>query len=185
MPATDRLSSSFRDPNGFLFYENGTLFRAVNRLYQQNYDYLITSGLYHKLVADNLLVPHREVELPAGKRDDAYKIIQPELVPFISYPYEWCFSQLKDAALTLSSIQKQALKCNMVLKDASAYNIQFFKGKPILIDTLSFEIYKENQPWVAYRQFCQHFLAPLALMAQRDIRLTSSCGYTSMVFPWT
>jgi len=59
----------------------------------------------------------------------------------------------------------------MSLKDASAYNIQFFKGKPILIDTLSFEIYKENQPWVAYRQFCQHFLAPLSLMASRDIRL--------------
>ena len=69
-------------------------------------------------------------------------------------------------------IQKQALDCNMILKDASAYNIQFFKGKPILIDTLSFEIYKENQPWVAYRQFCQHFLAPLSLITSRDIRLS-------------
>ena len=106
------------------------------------------------------------------RRGNPYKIIQPEIVPFISYPYEWCFSQLKDAAQALIRIQKRALDCNMILKDASAYNIQFFKGKPILIDTLSFEIYKENQPWVAYRQFCQHFLAPLSLITSRDIRLS-------------
>ena len=169
---TNRLSSSFRDPSGFLFLENGTLFRSVNRLYQQNYDHLNQSGLYNKLVGDDLLIPHKEMDPPADKTNNTYKIIQPELVSFISYPYEWCFSQLKDAALTLIRIQKQALYCNMVLKDASAYNIQFFKGKPVLIDTLSFEIYKENQPWVAYRQFCQHFLAPLSLMASRDIRLS-------------
>ena len=171
IPASNRLSSSFRDTSGFLFFDNGTLFRSVSRLYQQNYDHLIQSGLYNKLVADDLLIPHKEVSLPSENRDDIYKIIQPEIVPFISYPYEWCFSQLKDAALTTLKIQKHALDHGMVLKDASAYNIQFFKGKPILIDTLSFEIYKENQPWVAYRQFCQHFLAPLALMAFRDIRL--------------
>ncbi|MGO9139577.1 MAG: class I SAM-dependent methyltransferase [Syntrophales bacterium] len=170
-PATDRLSSSFRDPSGFLFFDNGTLFRAISRLYQQNYDHLIQSGLYNKLATDDLLIPHKDVYHSAENRDNTYKIIQPEIVPFISYPYEWCFSQLKDAALALIKIQKLALDCNMILKDASAYNIQFFKGKPILIDTLSFEIYKENQPWVAYSQFCQHFLAPLSLMAFRDIRL--------------
>jgi hypothetical protein len=177
-PATNRISSSFRDPSGFLFTENGTLFRSVSRLYKQNYDHLMQSGLYNKLVADNLLIPHKEVAGIGGHDSSScppipapYKILQPEILPFISYPYEWCFSQLKDAALATLKIQKQALECNMSLKDASAYNIQFFKGKPILIDTLSFEIYKENQPWVAYRQFCQHFLAPLALMTSRDIRL--------------
>ena len=170
-PATNRLSGSFRDPSGFLFFDNGTLFRSVSRLYQKNYDHLIQSGLYDKLVADDLLIPHKEIYHPAENSDNTYKIIQPEIVPFISYPYEWCFSQLKDAALALIRIQKQALDRNMILKDASAYNMQFLKGKPILIDTLSFEIYKENQPWAAYRQFCQHFLAPLSLMASRDIRL--------------
>ena len=170
-PATKRLSNSFRDPSGFLFFDNDTLFRSVSRLYHQNYDHLIQSGLYNKLVADDLLIPHKEVYHPAENRDNIYKIIQPVIVPFISYPYEWCFSQLKDAALALIRIQKQALDRNMILKDASAYNLQFYKGKPILIDTLSFEIYKENQPWVAYRQFCQHFLASLSLMASRDIRL--------------
>jgi hypothetical protein len=72
--------------------------------------------------------------------------------------------------LTLT-IQKTALEFGMSLKDGSVYNIQFFQGKPILIDTLSFEPYAEGRPWVAYRQFCQHFLAPLALMSYTDIRL--------------
>ncbi len=108
---------------------------------------------------------------PGLSLEAALKIIQPERVPFISYPYEWSFGQLKDAALATLSIQKRALKVDMSLKDASAYNIQFVDGKATLIDTLSFEIYKEGQPWVAYRQFCQHFLAPLALMALTDVRL--------------
>jgi hypothetical protein len=103
--------------------------------------------------------------------DVAYKIIKPELLSFISYPYEWCFSQLKDVALTTLRIQKTCLDFGMSLKDCSAYNIQFIKGKPVLIDTLSFEKYHEGQPWVAYRQFCQHFLAPLALMSHKDMRL--------------
>jgi hypothetical protein len=132
----------------------------------------MASGLYARLVKNGRLVAHQEVELPAHEPDLAYRVIQPELVPFISYPYEWSFSQLKDAALLTLSIQKSALKADMSLKDASAYNIQFLRGKPVLIDTLSFEIYQEGQPWVAYRQFCQHFLAPLALMAYRDVRLS-------------
>ena len=103
----------------------------------------------------------------------AFKVIQPERVPFISYPYEWSFSQLKDAALATLSIHKRALKLGMLLKDASAYNIQFVRGRAKLIDTLSFEIYKEGEPWMAYKQFCQHFLAPLALMSCRDVRFKS------------
>ena len=168
----NRLASSFRDPIGFLFYENGSLFRSISRLYQQNYDHLIHSGLYDKLVEDNLLIPHKEVQPPADKTNNTYKIIQPEIIPFISYPYEWCFSELKDAALTTLKIQKIALDFGMSLKDSSAYNIQFRNGKPLLIDTLSFEKYQEGQPWIAYRQFCQHFLAPLALMAHTDVRLS-------------
>lgn len=166
----NRLPGSFRDPSGFIFIENGKFYRTVNYIYQQNYDHLMQSGLYEKLVEDGLLVPHVEVTHTHNEPNNKYKILQPELIPFISYPYEWCFSQLQDAALALIKVQEIALDFNMILKDASAYNIQFFKGKPVLIDTLSFEIYKENQPWVAYRQFCQHFLAPLALMGLRDTR---------------
>lgn len=164
-------NASFRDPSGFLFTRNGELYRQVNQSCAADYDLLMTSGLYAKLVETGRLIPHEEVDLePAAPA--AYKILRPELVPFISYPYEWSFGQLKDAALATLSIQKRALKFGVSLKDASAYNIQFYKGKATLIDTLSFEKYKEGEPWVAYRQFCQHFLAPLALMTYRDVRLS-------------
>jgi hypothetical protein len=167
---SNRLGASFRDPSGFLFNRDGILYRQVNQVYAADYDRLMASGLYTKLVETGRLVPHTESDLkPAAP--NAYKILRPERVPFISYPYEWSFGQLKDAGLATLSIQKRALKFGMSLKDASAYNIQFYKGKGALIDTLSFETYQEGEPWVAYRQFCQHFLAPLALMATCDVRL--------------
>ena len=165
------LAASFRDPSGFLFQHQGTLYRQVNKSCEADYDLLRSSSLYDLLTEKGLLIPHHEVSLDLARSDDAVRILEPELVPFISYPYEWCFSQLKDAALATLRIQRLALKKGMSLKDASAYNIQFHEGRPVLIDTLSFTAYQEDTPWVAYRQFCQHFLAPLALMALRDIRL--------------
>lgn len=163
--------SSFRDPSGFLFYEEGKLLRQVNKSYQKDYEHLMTSSLYDKLIKKRLLVEHTEIESHHGLDSDCYKIIEPTLINFISYPYEWCFSQLKDAAIATLKIQIEALEFGMTLKDSSAYNIQFHNGKPILIDTLSFEIYEEGKPWQAYRQFCQHFLAPMALMSYTDIRI--------------
>ena len=165
------LPSSFRDPSGSVFLQDDEIYREVKAVYKENYDHLINSGLYKTLVDLELLIPHKEVDGRLIESINSYKIIKPELIPFISYPYEWCFSQLKDAALLTLKIQKNALDYEMTLKDSSAYNIQFKNVKPILIDTLSFEKYKEDKPWVAYKQFCEHFLAPLALMSNKDIRL--------------
>jgi hypothetical protein len=174
MKNSPKLPASFRDPSGFLFFKNQKLYRQVNQIYQENFDRLIESGLYDHLVKSGMLVPHAEVDLSPPEPELAYKVIQPEELRFISYPYEWCFSQLKDAALLTLEIQKRALKHGMSLKDSSNFNIQFRldDAKPVLIDTLSFEIYQEGQPWVAYRQYCQHFLAPLTLMAYNDVRLS-------------
>src|SRR5688572_30872509 len=171
-PVNGQLSASFRDPSGFLFSRNGILYRQINRAYAEDYARLMDSGLYEKLVKAGLLIPHVEADQAPAEKEAAFKVIQPQRAPFISYPYEWSFSQLKDAALATLSIHKRALKLGMSLKDASAYNIQFVNGRATLIDTLSFEIYKEGEPWTAYKQFCQHFLAPLALMSHRDIRLS-------------
>ena len=170
--SSQRLGSSFRDPSGFLFMRQGVLYRQVNRFFQTSYEKLMNSGLYQKLVDAGLLIPHQEVDVEPGEPSLAYKIIRPELLDFVSYPYEWSFSQLKDAALATLAIQKMSVDAGMSLKDSSAYNIQFHHGRTLLIDTLSFEMYREGEPWVAYRQFCQHFLAPLALMAYTDVRLS-------------
>ncbi|MFP4048096.1 MAG: hypothetical protein ACLFT4_10120, partial [Bacteroidales bacterium] len=149
-----KVQSSFRDRSGFVFTFNKNIYRQVNTSYQEEYKYLINSALYDKLVQNTLLIPHEETpEIGFLLQGPGSTILKPEQISFISYPYEWCFNQLKDAALTTLKIQKTALDYGMSLKDASAYNIQFHKGKPILIDTLSFEKYQEGKPWVAYKQF--------------------------------
>jgi hypothetical protein len=163
--------SSFRDPSGFIFTREGIIYRQINQIYSDSYERLMGSGLYKDLVHAGFLIPHTEADIDPAFPGTAYKVIRPEQIPFISYPYEWSFGQLKDAALATLSIQKHALTFNFSLKDASAYNIQFPHGKATLIDTLSFEPYIDGEPWVAYRQFCQHFMAPLALMAYCDVRL--------------
>ncbi|MBN1127403.1 MAG: hypothetical protein JXA71_00350, partial [Chitinispirillaceae bacterium] len=165
-----RHAASFRDPAGFLFFRDGVLLRQVNACYREHYETLMGSGLYDKLVSRGLLVPHEEVEAD-GAAEGAFKVVKPRVVRFVSYPYEWCFSQLRAAGLATLEIHRIAMDHGMALKDASAYNLQFAGGKPTLIDTMSFEKTDEDRPWVAYRQFCQHFLAPLALMAKKDVRL--------------
>jgi len=162
------LTSSFRDPAGFLFEVNGEIYRHIHPAYFNHYDHLMESGLYAALQQRRWLIPHDQSE---NRDHHPGIVIKPERVPFISYPYEWCFSQLKAAALLTLNIQRLALDFGMSLKDASCYNVQFHQGKAIFIDTLSFEKYQEGQPWQAYRQFCQHFLAPLMLMCYRDVRL--------------
>ena len=127
------------------------------------------SGLYDSLVDKGWLIPHVEIDGHATR--EVYRTLQPQVIPYVSYPYEWCFSQLKDAALLTLDIQILSLSMGMELKDASAYNVQFIGTRPVFIDTLSFQRYEEGMPWIAYRQFCQHFLVPLALMAHRDSRL--------------
>ena len=163
--------ASFRDPSGHIYEQEGVLYRRVNQVYRDNYDLLMKSGLYNELTHQGFLVRHEEVEEEAPQQGNAYKVLRPEKIDFISYPYEWSFSQLRDAARLTLAIQLLAMEHEMSLKDASAYNIQFDHGRPVMIDTLSFEKYIEGRPWVAYRQFCQHFLAPLALMSRKDVRL--------------
>jgi ribosomal protein L11 methylase PrmA len=193
---TDRqnLPSSFRDRDGRLFIESGVLYRRIYPSYEPHYLQLISSGLYKKLVDDRSLVPHDECPVPPDAAGEISRILRPFRLPVISYPYEWCFDQLKDAALLTLTIQKTALDHGMILKDASAYNVQFFEGRPIFIDTLSFETYTEGQSWAAYRQFCRHFLAPLALMRYRGSehgRLLRadldgmSLGLVSAALPWS
>jgi ribosomal protein L11 methylase PrmA len=159
--------SSFRDPSGFVYSEGNDIFRQVNQSYAGNYEMLLSSGLYAQLTDEKLLASHTAAETMPG----AYKTLKPEKIPFISYPYEWCFEQYRAAALLTLDIQKRALEKGMSLKDASAYNVQFTGYSPVFIDTLSFEKHIPGRPWVAYGQFCSHFLAPLALMSYKDSRL--------------
>jgi hypothetical protein len=162
--------ASFRDPSGFVFTRDGVLYRQVNDRARSDYEQFLASGLYDALTAAGDLVKHEEADVSLSPDGRAFRVIRPDRIGFISYPYEWCFSQLKDAARLTLRLQKTAIAHGMSLRDATPYNVAFAGGRPILIDTLSFEALKP-EPWVAYAQFCQMFLAPLALMSRVDIRL--------------
>ena len=155
--------SSYKDPAGFVFRNNTTYYRQVNESYASNYQLLMESGLYDMLTRNEWLISHIEVNENITGDTNCYKTILPQQIPFISYPYEWSFDMLKDAALLTIKINKIAIQYGMILKDATAFNIQFLSGKPIFIDTLSFVKYDGITPWIAYRQFCESFLFPLYL----------------------
>jgi len=170
-----RHKASFRDDAGYIFLgEDSQIYRQISLSYKKHYDALMHSGLYQALVQKQYLVEHEELE-DFDNEDGVYKIIKPKQIPFISYSYEWTFSQLKAAALLTIEIQELAIEHGMTLKDASSFNIQFDGIKPIFIDTLSFELRPNEVSWVGYKQFCQHFLAPLLLMSKVDSRLNQLC----------
>jgi hypothetical protein len=163
--------ASYRDPAGFIYLKDGQILRQINHSYAEDYEHLMKSGLYEALVSRGLLIPHDERPTPTNGTPLAYKVIAPERVPFISYAYEWSFTYLKLAALAALEIMEIALEYDMVLKDCNSYNMQFHHGRPVLIDSLSFMAYQPGMLWPGYRQFCQHFLMPLALMSYCDPRL--------------
>jgi hypothetical protein len=162
-------AASFRDPSGQVFHSNGSVFRSVYASGAGNYETVKISGIYDKLIEKGYLIPHKEVETSSFPEGTVYCLEHPK-IQMISYPWEWSFSMLKDAALLHLDIMEYLMPMGFWLRDANAFNVQYHDGKLLLIDTLSIGKREEKSPWVAYNQFCTHFLAPLAVAAYSDIR---------------
>jgi ribosomal protein L11 methylase PrmA len=165
--------ASFRDPSGQVFIKNGKIYRSIFRPGVKDFEAARDTGIHDKLVEAGLLLSHQEVDLgnlaPEGT---VYCINHPRL-PMVSYPWEWPFSMLKEAALIHLDAMKMLLPRGFWLRDASAFNVQFDSDRLCLIDTLSIGQRIPKSPWVAYGQFCSHFLAPLAMAAYCDVRTLS------------
>jgi hypothetical protein len=174
MSTRQSLPSSYRDPAGFMIVDDMVFKRVITPVGLDDYQCYTASGLHRELVREGCVLDHREE--PAPREEAGWsKVLIPEQLGFISYPYEWSFDELKDAALLTLEIEERALAHGMSLKDASAFNIQFRGARPVFIDTLSFER-ADGGAWVAYEQFCRQFLGPLLLMlyvsgdANRDLK---------------
>ena len=163
--------SSFRDPGGQVFDKDGLIYRTITQSALREFEEIETTGLLEELVEKGDLVAYKRaknVDLGPAARN-AVLILEHEKIPFISYPYEWSFPQLKAAALLHLNIQIRAIEFKVVLSDATAYNIQFNGFKPVFIDHLSFKLYKEGEYWIAQKQFCQQFLNPILLRSYLGI----------------
>ena len=155
-----RHPASYRDPAGYMFTANGELRRAVLPAYRQHYEWATEKGIFKRWIAAGKMTSFEEVaEVPAG----IYKVLKPKPVPNWTYPAEWSFEQLRDAAVLTLELNEEALAAGGILKDASMQNIQFAGGKPQLIDTLSIAQYTEGAGWKGFRQFCAEALYPLLL----------------------
>ena len=169
MAAWRTIPSSYRDPAGFMISHEGLFKRAVTADGEDDFRLYMESGLHQELVRDGLVLDFVEEPVPA---DCGWKrLLCPQQLQFVSYPYEWSFDQLKDAALLTLRIQEKALRRGLSLKDGTVYNVQFRGARPVFIDTLSFER-DRGGPWIAYEQFCRQFFAPLALMSYGNAEAT-------------
>ncbi len=187
-------SGSFRDRESRVFYRDGRVLRFLSRPALDDWRALAASSFFDRLQAAGKIVSTRELstgetvageapageapagEAPAGGAGDAVELAPPwvavlehDRIPYISYPYEWSFSMLRDAALLQLDLLLAALDDDMILKDSSSYNVQWQGPRPVFIDITSFERRTEGDPWVGYLQFCQLFLYPLLRTAHRDI----------------
>lgn len=165
-------SGSFRDPSGHVFSRNGHIYRAIFEAGAKDFEAARDAGIHEKLIEAGLLIPHEEVDARDALPGTVYCLRHPRL-PMVSYPWEWSFSLLKDAALLHLDIMERLIPEGFWLRDASAFNVQYDGNGLRLIDTLSIGRRVPDSPWVAYKQFCSHFLAPLTLAAYGDVRTLS------------
>ncbi|MGH2687994.1 MAG: methyltransferase [Actinomycetota bacterium] len=162
---------SFRDPSSRVFHVQGRVLRGVKGDAVADWARLEDSGLLSRLVERGAVVATWEIpahELPPSDAGPWTVVLEHKRVPFVSYPYEWSFRMLQDAAALHLEILIEALAGGMTLKDGSAFNVQWAGGSPVFVDVVSFER-STGQPWAGYRQFCQTFLYPLLLQAHRGI----------------
>ncbi len=162
---------SFRDPHSSVFYRDDRVLRGLVGKGASEWNAVVETGLIDELVADGLLVGTEVADgddFGLSPRGDAFDmVLEHERVPFVSYPYEWSFSMMRDAALGQLAVLSSALDHNLTLKDGTSFNMQFIGARPTFIDVGSFEPAKG--PWPGYRQFCMTSLYPLLLQAHLGI----------------
>jgi hypothetical protein len=163
-------NGSFRDPSGKVFSIDGEIYRSIFAPGVKDFEAARDAGMYRRLISAGLLTPYEEIAERDFTPEGTVHCLHHPRLPFVSYPWEWSFSMLKDAALLHLDIMEQLVPQGFWLRDASAFNVQYDGDRLRLIDTLSIGQRIPNSPWVAYRQFCAHFLAPLAMAAYGDVR---------------
>ena len=165
---------SFRDPDSAVFTSDGRIRRGLSGRAAADWDRLAATGLPDRLSAAGRLVPTRALDgeavaaAPPSPRGEAWAVVlEHERVPVVTYPYEWPFAMLREAALVHLDVLLAALDEGLSLKDGTAYNVQFFGARPCFVDVGSFEA--AAGPWPGYRQFCRTMLFPLLVQAHLDV----------------
>ena len=163
--------ASFRDPAARVLRHDGQILRYLTPAAWRDFERLSSTRFYREFTDAGRLVATTEAsraQIPQLS-DPWVAVLRHQTIPVVSYPYEWCFSMLQDAALLQIDLLLAALDEGMTLKDATPFNIQWIGTRPVFIDIGSFTAAAPGEPWAGYRQFCEMFLYPLFLQAYKDV----------------
>jgi hypothetical protein len=160
---------SFRDPLSRVFVGDDGVWRGLTAEALEDFDALAESSFFAAALERGDIVATERVDDTAVVPGDWAGVLRHDPIRVLSYPYEWSFEMLRDAARLQLALTREALADKLITKDASAFNIQFVGAKPVFIDVGSFERLRPGEPWAGYRQFCELFLNPLYVQALRDV----------------
>ena len=162
---------SFRDPMSRVFVEGDTVTRALSGEALADYEAAANTSFFSAAIEAGQIVGTERLDDTEAKALDGdwEAALRHDAIPFLSYPYEWTFEMLRDAALLQLELTKAAVTEDVITKDATSYNVQFVGSRPTFIDVGSFEKLRAGEPWYGYRQFCELFLFPLMFQAYKDL----------------
>ena len=164
---------SFRDPAGKIYYKDNRVFRKLSVEGVKRFQELKESDIINLSINEGFLIGTKEIHDQVIEKANQELILEHDKIPYVSYPYEWSFSQLKDAAIFHLNFHLFLLKNDATLIDASAYNVQFIGSELKFIDVLSIQKYKEGEYWKGHKQFCENFLNPLILKSKKGIKFNN------------
>ena len=164
--------ASFKDPEGRVFERDGRIYRTLSEAARARMQTLFDDGILPPLIEEGLVIPSRLIPARQAALDPTIYgavVMEHARIPVITYPYEWSFDMLRAAALLTLDLLMRCLDHDLILKDATAFNVALVKGRMRLIDVLSIDHYQDGQPWDGYSQFCREFLFPLMLTAYKGV----------------
>lgn len=162
-------AGSFRDPLSRVFVDDDAVWRGLTPAALADFEALASSNFFAAALDRGDIVATERVAESHPVPGDWAAVLRHARIGVLSYPYEWSFEMLRDAARLQLTLTREALAESLIAKDASAYNVQFVGSRPVFIDVGSFEKVRRGEPWAGYRQFCELFLNPLYIQALRDV----------------
>ncbi|MFY1632029.1 methyltransferase [Solwaraspora sp. WMMB335] len=163
---------SFRDPTNRIFYADGMVLRGLGPDAARDWRDVSQAAFLAPLMAAGKVIGTEIAaadSLPESVVRRWHTVLRHDRVPFVSYPYEWSFAMLRDAARLHLEILRAALTDGVTMKDGTAFNLQWRGTEPVFIDVGSFQPDHAGEPWAGYRQFCQTLLYPLLLQAHLGV----------------
>lgn len=174
-----RIGGSWRDPSGFVIRRGERIIRAIDDRFDGLYGEIEASTVWRDLGSRGAVVGTTRVEDPAmlhalrAEHPGYTHFLEHERLDPIVYPYEWSVSMLAAAGCLTLELERRLVEHGFALKDASPFNVQFVRGRPVFIDVTSIERPARHDVWYALGQFGRMFTLPLMLARYRGWDLRS------------